>query len=63
MKKFNGIEAYWLEEGLKLVLEKGMKELEAAEKTGKNPIMTAEFFEREITQVRVKIEEMTKKKK
>lgn len=63
MKKFNGMEAYWIEEGLKLVLAKGIKEIEKAEEGGKNHLMTTGYMSQEITNLRAKLAEMTLKKK
>ena len=62
MKKLNGLEAYWLNEGLKLVLEKATNEIEKVEDNGSNHIMTTGFITQEITQLQDKLIDMTLKK-
>jgi hypothetical protein len=60
MKLFNGAEAYWIKRGLELVKEAAKKEIDKAEKAGKNPIMTKGFIDMQIDQTEKKLESLTK---
>lgn len=44
MKKFNGFEAYLLEEGLKLYCTQIIDDIIYAEKNGRRPLMTADYI-------------------
>ena len=62
MKKLNGLEAYWLRQGLKLVLEQATAEIEDVENMGRRHIMTTGYVTQEIKQLQDKISDMTLKK-
>tara|TARA_R110000764_G_scaffold20407_7_gene52440 strand:+ start:228 stop:452 length:225 start_codon:yes stop_codon:yes gene_type:complete len=62
MSKLNGLEAYWLRQGLELVLEQAIVEIEEVENMGRRHIMTAGYVTQEIEQLQKKLRKMTLKK-
>ena len=62
MSKFTKFEKAIIIEALNLGLDSDLKENQAVVDAGKNPIMTADYIKMIYLDLKVKVEEMTKKK-
>lgn len=60
-KKLNEFDNHILNEGLDMVKERIIREMEDAERNGKETIFTKEFWQMYINELRGKIDELTKK--
>jgi hypothetical protein len=63
MKKFNGFEAYLLDQGLKMYVDNIVKDIVEAERSGRMPIMTAGYIEMIQSEILVKLKSLTYKTK
>ncbi len=62
MTLLNGFEAHIIKLGLAAVSDEMKKEIQAAEVLGKNHIMTEDFVDMTINELRKKIKKLTKEK-
>lgn len=63
MKKFNGFEAHLLEKGLKMYVTEIINDIINTEKTGKRPIMTADYIRSIEAETLTKLKSLTLKQK